>query len=175
MTSTSRKKWSELTLRDKKFTYILVVDYGVVRSTRKYRKVRTSAVERGVIDNRKMLKEMASKAKTNFKTSMEDKKILMGGNNDKKKRKREDKTEEKIGTSSVPKRKKITQKEDNLREAGRRSSSSSSMDKNKRGDKIKWEPWITVEGFQGDSSVVKQGGRGGSTARISVFFESLHK
>ena len=132
----------------------------MVRSTRKYRKVMTSAVERGVIDNRKMLKEMASKAKTNFKTSMEDKKILMGGNNDKKKRKREDKTEEKIGTSSVPKRKKITQKEDNLRETGRRSSSSSSMDKNKRGDKIKWEPCITVEGFKGDSYIVKQGGRG---------------
>ena len=30
-----------------------------------------------------------------------------------------------------------------------------------------------MEGFQGDSSVVKQGGRGGSTARITVCFESL--
>ena len=173
VTSTSRRKWSELTIRDKKFTYILVVDYGVVRSTRKYSKARTSAVERGVIDNRIMLQDMASKAKSNFKTSMEDKKRSMGGNSDKKKRKREDKKEENIGNSSVPKRKKLSKKVDNQVEEGRRSSSSSSMDKNMRGDKIKWEPRITVEGFQGDSSVGKQGGRGGSTARITGYFESL--
>ena len=40
---------------------------------------------------------MASKAKSNFKTSMEDKKTSLGGNSDKKKRKREDKREENIG------------------------------------------------------------------------------
>ena len=66
----------------------------MVRSTRKKRKVKTNVGENAVVDNRKKLKEMASKAKTSFKIEKNDKKLLMGGNSDKKKRKREEKTEE---------------------------------------------------------------------------------
>ena len=123
MTCKVKRKWSELELRDKKFTCLTVVDYGVVRSTRKKRKVRGNVGENVVVDNRKKLKEMASKAKTSYKIDKKDKKLLMGGNSDKKKRKREDKTEEKIEASSVPKRKKLISKGDNLRETRQRSRS----------------------------------------------------
>ena len=92
---------------------------------------------------------------------------------DQKKRKREDKKEENTVSSSVPKRKKLSKIEDNKLCAGLRSSSSPSMDKTVRGDKNKWEPRLPVDVFQGDISVLKQGGRGGSTARITGFFESL--
>ena len=92
---------------------------------------------------------------------------------DQKKRKREDKKEENTVSSSVPKRKKLSKIEDNKLCAGLRSSSSPSMDKTVRGDKNKWEPRLPVDVFQGDISDLKQGGRGGSTARITGFFESL--
>ena len=56
-------------LRDKKFTYILVVDYGVVRSTRMCRIDKKSMVQRGgIVDNRKLLQVMASKVKSNLMT-----------------------------------------------------------------------------------------------------------
>ena len=41
------------------------------------------------------------------------------------------------------------------------------------GGKSKWVPWLPVDVFQGEISNLKQGGRGGSTARITGFFESL--
>ena len=34
-----KRKWNELKIRDKKFTYIVVVDFGLVKSTRKTRKL----------------------------------------------------------------------------------------------------------------------------------------
>ena len=150
-------------MRDKKFTYILVVDYGVVRSTRMCRIDKKCIVQRGgIVDNRKLLKVMASKVQSNLLTRTNDKKTSPDVQSDKKKRKREDKKEEHTVSSSVsvPKRKKLSNTEDNELRAGLRPSSSSSMDKTVRGDKNKWEPRLPVDVFQGDISVLKQGGRG---------------
>ena len=166
-------------MRDKKFTYILVVDYGVVRSTRMCRIDKKCIVQRGgIVDNRKLLEVMASNVQSNLLTRKNDKKTPPEVQSDKKKRKREDKKEENIASSSVPvsvpKRKKLSNKEDNRVCVGPRSSSSSlSMDKTVGGDKIKWEPQLPVDVFQGANSNLKQGGRGGSTARIT-FFLSLY-
>ena len=64
-------------LRDKKFTYILVVDYGVVRSTRMCRIDKKGMVQRGgIVDNRKLLQVMASKVKSNLKTKQMTRKHL---------------------------------------------------------------------------------------------------
>ena len=136
----------------------------------------------GVVDNRKLLQEMANKTKPNLMTRTTDKKILpevQSVQHDKKKRKREDNKEEITvsNTASVQKRKKLTRKnEDNKQNVGHvglRSSSSSCMDKTVGGGKIKWEPWLPVDGLQGGVSSLRQAGRGGSTARITGFFESL--
>ena len=43
------------------------------------------------------------------------------------------------------------------------------------GGKSKWEPWLPVDVFQGEISNLKQAGRGGNTARITGFFESLQR
>ena len=106
--------------------------------------------------------------------SGEIKKLFVGGSNDKKKRKREDKTEEKNEESSVPKRNKLFTKGDNQRETRRKSPSSSLLDKKKGGDKNKWEPSATGEGFQGENSISKQG-NGENIENIRNFFESLQE
>ena len=77
------------------------------------RKDKKSMVQRGIVDNRKLLQDMASKVKSNLKTRSEDKKTPPEVQSDKKKRKREDKKEENTGNSSVPKRKKLSKQEDN--------------------------------------------------------------
>ena len=141
---------------------------------RKKRKVKQNVGVNAVVDDRKKLTEMSSKAKTSFKIDTRDKKLFVGGSSDKKKRKREDKTEEKNEENSVPKRKKIVTKGDNQRETRRKSPSSSLLDKKKGGDKNKWEPSVTGEGFQGEKSSSKQV-HGENIKNIRNFFESLQE
>ena len=128
----------ELKIRDKKFTYIVVVDFGLVKSTRKKRSGRKKVDKNEVVDNRKTLMEMSSKAKTSFSENGRDKNVIVDGKLDKKKRKRENLVQQDYQKEdgSVPKRKKIFRTEDNLKETELwRSSQSSSLDKNMRGDK----------------------------------------
>ena len=50
-TSTLKRKWNDLKIRDKKFTYIVVVDFGLVKSTRKKRSGRKKVDKNEVVDN----------------------------------------------------------------------------------------------------------------------------
>ena len=108
MTSKVKRKWSELNIRDKKFTCITVVDFGVVKSTRMKRTRRSKAGKNKVVDNREKLIELSSKGKTSFNKDTKDKKVIVRGKIDKKKKKRENEQEYKKEDSSVPKRKKTS-------------------------------------------------------------------
>ena len=61
-------------IEDKKFTYIVVVDFGLVQSTRKKRCGQKEKIDKNtVIDNTKKLMELSSKAKTSFTEQDKDK------------------------------------------------------------------------------------------------------